>query len=356
MQSELRPAAADVELPRPGVTAMIPCFNEEACVEHTYLEIRTQLSRYDDAEILFVDDGSSDGTLAAIKRFAAADPLVKYISFARNFGLEAAFSAGFKYASKPWTVQFDADLQSPPEEMHRLLAKALEGYDVVFAVRENRQDPWHRRLGTWGHQMVAGRWLGIELPMGASVFRVARTSVARKVVESRLSTPYFIATAPLLGARYTTIPTTHRPRLAGTGKWNMRKLFSHAIELFVGFSFRPLTLLYGLAAAVGGLTALLLVLAATARVDATALAAAGLGTGTITLLTLAVMARYLVRVMRVQAIGAPRYQVRESNIHIHPDECLYGLDTTGARPHDTTGARALDTTGARPSSDLSEAG
>ncbi|GAA3018500.1 glycosyltransferase family 2 protein [Streptosporangium longisporum] len=314
-------------MPRPGITAMIPCYNEAACVEQAYREIRSELLRYDDVEILFVDDGSDDGTLDAIKSFAARDPLVKYISFARNFGLEAAFSAGFKYASKPWTVQFDADLQSPPEEMHRLVQKALEGYDVVFAVRENRQDPWYRRLGTWGHQMIARRWLGIEIPAGASVFRIARTCVARKVVDSRLSTPYFSATAPLLGARYTTLPTSHRPRVAGQGKWNLRKLAGHAIELFVGFSFRPLVWLYALAATMLAAGVLLLELFWTGFAGHDALATAGLATSLITLLVVVVVARYLVRVMRVQAIGMPRYQIREANIVVRADEALYGQET-----------------------------
>ncbi|WP_248962647.1 glycosyltransferase family 2 protein [Sphaerisporangium perillae] len=314
-------------MPRPGITAMIPCYNEADCVERAYREIRSELVSYDDVELLFIDDGSTDGTLEAIKGFAAEDPLVKYISFARNFGLEAAFSAGFKYASKPWTVQFDADLQSPPHEMHRLVQKVLEGYDVVFAVREDRRDPWYRRLGTRGHQMIASRWLGIELPLGASVFRIVRTSVARKVVDSRLSTPYFIATAPLLGARYTTLPTSHRPRVDGQGKWNLRKLFGHALELFVGFSFRPLVWLNGLAAAMVTAGIVILGLASAGRLGPAEVAAASLVTGLVTLTLLAVAARYLVRVMRVQAIGVPRYQIREANIPIRADEALYGHET-----------------------------
>ncbi|GAA3080170.1 glycosyltransferase family 2 protein [Streptosporangium carneum] len=314
-------------MPRPGITAMIPCYNEIDCVERAYREIRAELVKYEDVELLFVDDGSTDGTLEAIKGFAAEDPLVKYISFARNFGLEAAFSAGFKYASKMWTVQFDADLQSPPHEVHRLVEKALEGYDVVFAVRENRQDPWHRRLGTWAHQTIARRWLGIELPQGASVFRIVRTSVAHKVVDSRLSTPYFIATAPLLGARYTTLPTAHHPRLDGTGKWNLRKLFSHAIELFVGFSFRPLTWLIGLAGAVLAAGAATMALTLAGRLGPVAVELAGLAAALVTLALLLVVARYLVRVMRVQAIGVPRYQIREANIPIRADEALYGYET-----------------------------
>ncbi|MCW2875914.1 MAG: Sugar transferase [Sphaerisporangium sp.] len=317
----------DARMPPPGITAMIPCYNEIDCVERAYQEIQAEVGKYDDVELLFIDDGSTDGTLDAIKGFAAVDPRVKYISFARNFGLEAAFSAGFKYASKAWTVQFDADLQSPPHEMHRLVAKAMEGYDVVFAVRENRRDPWYRKLGTWAHQTIARRWLGIELPQGASVFRIVRTSVARKVVDSRLSTPYFIATAPLIGARYTTLPTEHHPRVDGVGKWNLRKLFPHAIELFVGFSFRPLAWLIGLAAAAVAGGGVISALALAGQLSQLAVGLAALVTSLVTLMLLAMVARYLVRVMRVQAIGVPRYQIREANIPIRADEALYGHET-----------------------------
>jgi glycosyltransferase involved in cell wall biosynthesis len=93
-----------------GITALIPCYNEIECIDLVYRQVRDELDGYLDIEILFVDDGSSDGTLDRIKSFAERDKSVRYISFARNFGQEAAFSAGFAYAAEPWTVQLDADL------------------------------------------------------------------------------------------------------------------------------------------------------------------------------------------------------------------------------------------------------
>ncbi|MEU9760890.1 glycosyltransferase family 2 protein [Streptomyces sp. NPDC047985] len=302
-----------------SITAMVPCYNEEECIEQAYLEIKKEIYRYEDSEILFIDDGSTDRTLEIIKRIAASDPRVAYLSFARNFGLESAFTAGFAYASKEWTVQLDADLQSPPAEIHKLAGRAVEGdYDAVFAVRRARQDPWYRRLGTRGHQAIATRILGIELPVHASVFRVVRTAVARKVADCEVSTPYFIATLPLIGARYTTVETAHSARNAGRGKWSLGKLFRHAIDLFVGFSYRPLALVYVAAAAATAAAAALTLghggvpLLATASV---VLHAAGLG-------ALALLARYLVRIMRGSA-GLPRYQIREANIPVRPRDDLY---------------------------------
>jgi glycosyltransferase involved in cell wall biosynthesis len=304
---------------------MVPCYNEIDCIQQAYQEIRAQLGRYDDVEILFVDDGSTDGTLDVIKAAAAEDPLVKYISFTRNFGLEAAFSAGFSYASKRWTIQFDADLQSPPAEMHKLVAAAQEGHDVVFAIRENRQDPWRRRIGAKSHQFIARRWLGIELPAGASVFRIARTSVARKIVETRLITPYFIATVPLVGASYTTVPTAHDPRRGGQGKWSLRSLLEHGVDLFVGFSYRPLLISYLLAALGLLVTAVTWVVLAAGGGSALAVATVVEALAAAGLVVSALMTRYLVRTMRTQA-GMPRYQIRESNIAIRPADSLYEFE------------------------------
>ena len=308
-----------------SLTAMVPCYNEEACVERAYREIADQLQGFEDCEILFVDDGSTDGTLELIKSFARSDKRVKYISFSRNFGLEAAFSAGFRYAGKQWTVQLDADLQSPPHELHKLLDKALEGYDIVFGVRVDRRDPWVRRIGSQGNAAIAGRLLGIALPPRASVFRVARTSVARRIVTMDLRSPYFIATAPLIGARLASVPTAHQPRAAGLPKWNMARLVSHVSDLWIGFSTRPLRAVSWCAALLAVVSLVMVVLLAAGAVGATGIAVTALAVDTATLLGLGVLLLYAVPVLRVRA-RMPQYLVRESNIAIDPADDLYGSD------------------------------
>jgi polyisoprenyl-phosphate glycosyltransferase len=305
-----------------SVSAIVPCFNEEEAIEQAYREIRAQLTRYATWELVFIDDGSTDRTLEKIKRLAALDPAVKYLSFSRNYGLEAAFSAGFKYARMQWTVQLDADLQSPPEEMHTLLEKAVEGYDVVFGVREDRQDPWLRRAGSSAQHCVARRFLGIELLPGASVWRVVRTSVAKKIVALRQGTPYFIATVPLVGARYTGVTTSHNPRRAGTPKWTFRRLFAHSLDLFFGFSyglaglafaFLALSICISLATLVFALTGVLGAAGVAAALDVNvtlAIATSGLGLG------------YAVRAAKAQPRPAQFY-IREANVALDPEDDLY---------------------------------
>ncbi|MFN2468239.1 MAG: glycosyltransferase family 2 protein [Gaiellaceae bacterium] len=304
-----------------GVTAVIPCYDEADGLARAYAELASELSSYD-AELLFVDDGSRDRTLELIKGFAARDPRVRYISFTRNFGLEAAFGAGFRYASKPWIVQLDADLQSPPSEVHRLLARALEGdVDVVFGIRRDRRDSWFRCAASWLQHWLARRVLGLQIPPGASTFRVVRTSVAKKISGLRLGTPYFLAAVPMTGARHATVDTEHVPRRHGRSRFRLVKLASHAVDLFFGFSLRPFALLPAFAA-LAGLPAVVVPLvtsggAATAR----AALAAVLAVQVLSLTALALLGRYVMGLVR-QAHPL-RYLVRESNLEIMPEDLLH---------------------------------
>lgn len=308
------------------ISAVVPCYNEEDCLPRAYAEISDVLAEFGEYEMIFIDDGSTDGTLDLIKQFAATDPRVRYLSFTRNFGLEAAFSAGFRYARYPWTVQFDADLQSPPTELPKLMAKSLEGYDVVFAMRIQRRDPWYRRWGSDLQHWLARRVFNIELPRRGSIFRVVRSSVAKKIVALNLGTPYFLATVALVGARYTSVPTEHRPRLAGRAKWNLRKLFAHTVELYTGFSFRFFSLVYLLA---GACTALAGAVALGTLIGN--LSASVVSTLTVALVAgiavdLAVISRYLVRIIRGQSRSPSSYLVRETNIEIDPSVSLYEFE------------------------------
>ncbi|MBW8481169.1 glycosyltransferase [Actinomadura sp. PM05-2] len=309
---------------------VVPCYNEGAQVETAHRELTGALAGISPLEILFVDDGSRDDTLERLRRLAGADPRVRYLSFTRNFGLEAAHAAGYGYASQPWCAQIDADLQAPPGEILLLLAKAAEGYDVVFGVRRDRRDPLPRRAGAAVQQWAAARLLGIEIPRGASTFRVVRTPVARTLVGLRLGSPYFLAMVPMAGARYATVETGHRPRTAGRSKFSAARLAAHSFELFFGYSWRPLNAVY-LLAALGVLLGL----------PAAALGYAGIGAGGplaatavvlsgLTLAATALVGRYLHRLMRDLRRFRPFY-VKEANVPLRPEDTLDG-GVPGPRP------------------------
>jgi glycosyltransferase involved in cell wall biosynthesis len=251
-------------------------------------------------------------------------PYVSYLSFTRNFGIEAAFSAGYRYARNDWILHLDADLQFPPAEGRRLIETARAGHDAVFGIRVDRKDRWSRRAASRVHDLIARRLLGIELPAGATTFRLVRASLARRVVELRLGTPYFLATVPRLTRAWTTVPTEHRPRLRGEPKVRWRNLARHSVELFMSYSDRPMAaaIVACLLGALAAFTGLAVTLA-----GAPAAALLYLAAG-IALSALAVMGRYLVHIGRGQP-RPPLFLVRETNVAVADADLI---DPAGRAP------------------------
>jgi glycosyltransferase involved in cell wall biosynthesis len=304
-----------------GLTAIVPCYNEGAQVDLAYREVCEALGTVDDLELLFIDDGSRDDTLERIRRIAAADPRVHYVSFARNFGLPAAVTAGFRYAARPWAVQLDADMQFPAAETWKLLDTASEGYDVVFGVRADRKDSALRRLGAAGAHWVARKVLKVEVPQGATSFRVVRTEVGRTVVNLPTGNSHFVAKAPHVGARCAMVPVAHRERSAGTSKFRIGRLAGDAFELWFGFSWRPLNAVYLLAALAAFAAVLLSVLGILGAVGGTALLVTALLVSASATVGVAVVGRYLFR--RMMDVRPRRiYYVREANIPVSDEDML----------------------------------
>jgi len=304
-----------------ALTAVVPCFNEADNVGPAYDEILRELAGYD-LEVLFVDDGSTDETLAQLRRLAATDPPVRYISFSRNFGFEAAFSAGYRYANQPWVLHLDADLQFPPSQAHALVAAAQQGYDAVFGTRITRDDPAWRRWCATAYHLLARRLLRIELPTRATTFRLVRAELARRVVDLRLGTPYFLATVPRLTNRYTTVQVEHRARRRGRSKFRFSRLVAHAFELYFGFSRRMATGAAGLALLAAGMAGLTVLAALAGWLSALQAVVVSLAAQMVALIGTAVLVRYLVLIADAQTRPALFY-IREASIPVDPADLLY---------------------------------
>lgn len=298
----------------------MPCLNEAENVETLVSTVVSELGGRCQLEILLIDDGSTDDTLDEIKRARLAHPCVSYLSFTRNFGLESAFSAGFLYAAHDWVLQLDADLQFPPGEAHSLLDTAAEGYDAVFGIRTDRRDGVIRRTASHVADLVGRRLLAIEMPRGASSFRLIRSDLAKRAVELGLPTPYFLATVPRLTRAWTTAPVAHQPRRAGQPKVTIVGLARHLMGLFIAFSRR-------VPAAAG---ALLLIGALVLVSDLVAVAVWGVSRWTllplvtgllIGMVAQAVMLRYLVHLGGGIA-RLPLFQVREASMAVHDEHSL----------------------------------
>ena len=222
-------------------SVVVPVFNEEGNVEELASRIvETMVTVGAPFEVLFVDDGSRDGTASVLRSLADRDPRIRVLRFTRNYGQEAAVEALYLNARGRWFIQLDGDLQHPPEEIPKLVAKKGEGYDVVYGVREGRHDTLFRvgasRLMQWSMRTM----MEIELPEDVSTFRLMSAPVARLVAALPERRKFFSALIVWSGARIGTVRVAHAPRHTGVTHYNLTKLVNHTFDLVVGFSSKPL--------------------------------------------------------------------------------------------------------------------
>jgi dolichol-phosphate mannosyltransferase len=222
-------------------SVVVPVFNEEGNVEALASRVLAAMDKVGEPfELLIVDDGSRDRTPELLRKIAARDERVRVVRFTRNYGQEAAVEALYLNARGRWLIQMDGDLQHPPEEIPRLIAKKNEGYDVVYGVREGRQDTLFRvaasRTMQWGMRSM----MEIELPEDVSTFRLMSAPIARLVAALPERRKFFSALLVWSGARIGTVRVKHEARHAGATHYNFTKLLNHTFDLIVGFSSKPL--------------------------------------------------------------------------------------------------------------------
>jgi dolichol-phosphate mannosyltransferase len=307
-------------------SVVVPVFNEEGNVDTLASRvIATMESLGAPFELLFVDDGSRDDTPERLRRLAARDARVRVVRFTRNYGQEAAVEALYLNARGRWIVQMDGDLQHPPEEIPKLIAKRDEGYDVVYGVRESRQDAMFRVLASAAMQWSMRTLMEIELPEDVSTFRLMSAPVARLVAALPERRKFFSALIVWSGARIGTVNVKHAPRHAGATHYGFTKLLNHTFDLIVGFSSKPLRYIgsLGLAFACIGLALGGWVIARKLLWDYgimgwPSLFAAVVILGGVQLMATSVIGEYIARIY-VQAQDRPLYNVAERlNFEVAP--------------------------------------
>src|ERR1700685_3222998 len=167
----------------PQLSVVIPLFNEQATIHELYGRLSAVLIGIGRTyEIIFVDDGSRDGTFVGVSALCAADPTVRLVKLARNYGQTAALAAGFDSARGEVIVAMDGDLQHAPEDLPRLLSKLSEGYDIVSGWRERRIDNyWTRRLPSRIANWLMAKVSGTPLHDFGTTFKVYRASVIKQI-------------------------------------------------------------------------------------------------------------------------------------------------------------------------------
>jgi glycosyltransferase involved in cell wall biosynthesis len=248
--------------PAPALSIVIPVYDEAESLGPLFAELRPTLARLDrPAEIVAVDDGSTDGSFERLRALAHGDPRIRIVRLARNYGQTAALAAGIEHARAPVIVSLDADLQNDPADIPRLLAVLDGGVDVVNGWRNPRRDPWlTRRLPSQIANRLISLVTGTRLHDYGCTLRAMRASVARELRLYGELHRFIPALAADLGASVAEVKVNHRPRTLGTSKYGLSRTLRVLLDLLTvkflsGFSTRPIQLfgLFGLICAAAGL-------------------------------------------------------------------------------------------------------
>lgn len=276
-------------------------------------------------EAILVDDGSRDSSWALLEDAAANDERIRAIRFSRSFGHQIALSAGLRLATGDAVVTMDSDLQHPPELIASLLAKAAEGYDVVYAVRgEADNESWFKRESARGFYWVFGRLTALELPQAGGDFRY----MSRRVVDALLAMPerhrFLRGMTSWVGFEQAIVEYERQPRAAGASKYTLSKMLAFGWDAVVSFSSLPLRVasVLGLAFSFLGLVYLAYVIGIRLFTEQavagwTSVVAAVVILGGVQLLCLGIIGQYLGR-MFDEIKGRPLYLVADDTSRREP--------------------------------------
>jgi dolichol-phosphate mannosyltransferase len=227
------PTPPDREILAPEISVVIPVYNEEESLPFLAAEIQGPMrSLGRPYEVIYVDDGSTDGSAAVLLRLAREDPAVRIIRQRRNAGQSAALDAGFRSARGGIVVTLDADLQNDPADIPRLLER-MDGHDVVSGVRARRQDSWVRKASSRVANRVRNRVTRDDVTDVGCTLRACRAEILRRVPMFDGMHRFLPTLLKMEGARATEIPVNHRPRLHGQPKYNISNRLWRALgDLF----------------------------------------------------------------------------------------------------------------------------
>ncbi len=245
------------------ISLVAPAFNEAEGIEELYRRVCAASAAWgEDFELVIVDDGSRDATLQILERLAA-DPRLKVISLSRNFGHQAAVSAGLMHTKGDIVAVVDADLQDPPEVLQPFFDKVREGWDVVYAIRTKRKEGLIKRACYYLYYRLLRSLAGIDIPLDAGDFCVMRREVVDAMNELPERNRFVRGLRTWVGFRQSGLAYERHARHAGQPKYTLAKLFKLAADGIVNFSYRPLQfisilgLLVALLSITGGFLAVL---------------------------------------------------------------------------------------------------
>ncbi len=241
------------------ISIVVPAYNEEAGIRELYRRIVAAAPSWNEEfEVIIVDDGSRDRTLEICEQLAA-DRRLKVVVLSRNFGHQAAVSAGLFHATGDIVIVMDADLQDPPEELLPFIHKIREGWDVVYAIRTKRKENYLKRISYHLYYRILKHLATLEIPLDAGDFCVMRQKVVSAINELPERNRFVRGLRTWVGFQQTGLAYERNARFAGEPKYTFQKLLRLAMDGIVNFSYRPLQfssslgLLVAIASILGGL-------------------------------------------------------------------------------------------------------
>jgi glycosyltransferase involved in cell wall biosynthesis len=305
------------------ISIVIPVYNECGSLSHLYDELRETLDQLvQSAEIIFVDDGSRDGSAAMLDGLADGDERVQVLHFRRNYGQTAALMAGFQHATGAVIIPMDADGQNDPADIPRLLEKLDQGFDVVSGWRAAREDKFSRRWSSVIANRLISSLLGVRLHDFGCTLKAYRRDVVEEVRlygEMHRFIPIYAAWE---GGRVTELPVNHRPRRHGTSKYGFGRVARVLLDLVILYFIdraldRPMQFFGKLSLLFWGLAALIFGAAVEMKyVDGTSLIqtplpllAATIGLSGVLFILLGIMAEIQTRIY-FESRGKPPYKIK----------------------------------------------
>jgi glycosyltransferase involved in cell wall biosynthesis len=300
------------------LSVIVPAYNEEAMVPQAARAISAVLEGAGiPYELLFVDDGSRDGTWDRIREAAGANPHVRGVSFSRNFGKESAMFAGLSCAAGACCVLIDCDLQHPPEKIVEMYRLWEQGYEIVEGVKASRGEEGALHAFAAGcFYRLLSRATGIDMSR-ASDFKLLDRKAMNVLLTMREKNAFFRALSSWVGFRTAQVEFDVRERTAGTSKWSTRALTKYALTNLAAFSAAPMQIVTGLGAVmlaaslVLGIIALCQKFAGRALGGFTTVIILQLFIGSITMISLGIIGYYIAR-MYDEVKGRPRFIISQT--------------------------------------------
>lgn len=231
------------------IDIVVPCYNEEEVLKAFYTETSKVVDHIDGYafRFLLVDDGSRDKTIRIMKELASEHDNVKYLSFSRNFGKEAAMYAGLKYSEGDYVIVMDADLQHPPAMIPDMIKGIEEGYDCCAARRVSREgESKLRSLFSQAYYKISNHMTDVEMPQNAVDFRIMNRAMVDSILELSEVERFSKGIFAWVGFDTKWLPYENVERTMGTTKWSFWKLFKYALSGITSFSITPLRMVSGM--------------------------------------------------------------------------------------------------------------